>query len=164
VTPASTLPTVRETSILARRSGSPLIARREVAEIAGNWPGRQWLSRDAESRYRGTGTRSSKVWKAVVTLGRELGGLLVGADRVACETRTCRGPSCGAYVSRAEVQARYSSITLRDTMRRDLAIFDTQAVVVHGSSFLAHLRANTPDPSTSCSPARPLFRTSFTRM
>lgn len=43
MTPASTLPTVRETSILARRLGSPVVARREGAEIAESWSGRQWL-------------------------------------------------------------------------------------------------------------------------
>lgn len=51
MTPASTLPTVRETSILARRLGSPIVALREVAEIVENWSGRQWLgmeSRDTD--------------------------------------------------------------------------------------------------------------------
>lgn len=51
MTPASTLPTVRETSILARRLGSPLVARREFAGLFENW---LWsaMAVDGESRFR----------------------------------------------------------------------------------------------------------------
>lgn len=51
MTPASTLPTVRETSILARRLGSRLVARREVAELVKDW---SWsaMAGDGASRFR----------------------------------------------------------------------------------------------------------------
>lgn len=50
MTPASTLPTVRETSILARRFGSPRVVWLEFAEnIIKNWSGQQWLGMKSQN-------------------------------------------------------------------------------------------------------------------